>query len=149
MKRLYFMQYKGRVFALEPATQTLITTAPNGAGQPRLVRATLDTLEIPKGRKHCRRAPIWLHTPLRLLIEHKLKQPVFPYMTPLTKPLVAFLAGETWTLDQQRAWEEELRKKNTSKKQKQRERKREKINKRINRTISQFDDITSREEELE
>jgi hypothetical protein len=135
MKRFYFLQYNGQVFALEPHTRTLITTAPPGAGAPRLIRATLDTLGIPTGRRHVRKAPIWLFTPLRILIEAKLNKErkigepmevVYPYTTPLTKPLVAFLASESWTLEQQREWEEQERIKNTKKKKSQRDRVRDK-----------------------
>lgn len=129
MKRFYFLMWDGKVFALEPHTQTLITTALNGAGQPRLVKATLSTLGIPAGRKRCQRAAIWQYTPLRLLIEYELNKKrdktlpyltVFPYTTRPTKPLVAFLAQERWGEKEDREWKEQQKTKNTKKKQHQR-----------------------------
>lgn len=128
MKRFYFLKHNGHVFALEPRSRTLITIPSNpepaGAGAPRrppaLARTSLDALGIPAGRRHCQRAAVWEYTPLRVLIEHKLKDTVYPYTTPLTKPLVAFLAREEWTEEQNKEWEKQDRAKNTRKKQHQR-----------------------------
>jgi hypothetical protein len=129
MKRFYFMHHHGRVFAVEPQTMTLLTATQDEAGQTRLVRATLDTLGIPAGRRYVRRAPLWRYAPLRALIEselnkHKVKgqlrETVYPYSTRPTKPVVAFLAREPWTEEQNKAWLEERRIANTRKKHQQR-----------------------------
>jgi hypothetical protein len=85
-----------------------------------LAQTTPEELGIPAGRRNVQKAPIWQYTPLRLLMEHKLKQTVFPFKTPLPKPLVAFLAQEIWTNQQQEQWEKEQRERNTRKKRHQR-----------------------------
>jgi hypothetical protein len=133
MKRYYFLKYKDRVFALDPRSRTMTQTAPIDAGAPRtpmtLAQTTPEELGIPAGRRWVQRAAIWQYTPLRLLMEHELNkgrnknaphQNIFPFTTPLPKPLVAFLAQDIWTDQQQEQWEKEQRIKNTRKKQIQR-----------------------------
>jgi hypothetical protein len=133
MKRFYFLKYLGQVFALEPKTRTLLQASPAGAGAPRLTIATLDTLAIPPGRRHTRKAAIWELTPLRLLIEYELNKKrkigeplevVYPYVTPLPKPLVAFLSREEWTEQNQKDWDQYQRNKDNKKKKQQRDRNR-------------------------
>ena len=145
MKRFYFLKYKERVFALEPKTRTLITTpappnpdptAPALAGEPRttplattLQQTTLEALGVPPGKRNVQRAELWEYTPLRALIERELNQKrkigkphqtVYPFTTPLPKPLVAFLAQEIWTVEDQCRWEMDQRERNTRKKRHQR-----------------------------